>query len=77
MKPENVLIGLDGYIKLSDFGLSKRNLKGDDAKSVCGTPEYIAPEILHKQGHGKQKKLGPGQQHLLRFKGPLLHKDIP
>ena len=43
-----------GYIKLTDFGLSKL-LKGSDelAMSVCGTPEYLAPEILLNQGHGK------------------------
>ncbi len=39
LKPENVLIGADGYIKLTDFGLSKNNILGDfDTFSVCGTP---------------------------------------
>ena len=43
-----------GYIKLTDFGLSKR-LSGSQgaAYSICGTPEYLAPEILHRIGHGK------------------------
>jgi len=54
LKPENVLIGLDGYIKLTDFGLSKNNIEGDyDTFSVCGTPEYLAPEVIKKEGHGK------------------------
>lgn len=54
LKPENVLIDKDGYIRLTDFGLSKRNVIGEkDAFSVCGTPEYLAPEVLLKQGHGK------------------------
>eukprot|EP00825_Cyclidium_porcatum_P004679 TRINITY_DN12214_c0_g1_i2.p1 TRINITY_DN12214_c0_g1~~TRINITY_DN12214_c0_g1_i2.p1 ORF type:complete len:302 (-),score=55.45 TRINITY_DN12214_c0_g1_i2:17-922(-) len=53
LKPENVLIDQNGYIRLTDFGLSKKNVIGDDALSVCGTPEYLAPEILLKQGHGK------------------------
>lgn len=54
LKPENVLIDRDGYIRLTDFGLSKRNVIGEkDAFSVCGTPEYLAPEVLLKQGHGK------------------------
>jgi len=44
LKPENVLIDADGYIKLTDFGLSKNNVYSDkDTFSVCGTPEYLAP----------------------------------
>lgn len=54
LKPENVLIDADGYIKLTDFGLSKHNVYGEkDAFSVCGTPEYLAPEVVKKEGHGK------------------------
>ena len=49
-----MLIDSRGYIKITDFGLSKMGVKtGHDAKSVCGTPEYLAPEILLKLGHGK------------------------
>jgi protein-serine/threonine kinase len=47
LKPENVVIDLCGYIKLTDFGLSKNGIKdGECAKSICGTPEYLAPEIV-------------------------------
>jgi len=53
LKPENVLIDAQGYIRITDFGLSKRDVKGNDAFSVCGTPEYLAPEVLLKLGHGK------------------------
>ncbi|EGR30802.1 protein kinase domain protein [Ichthyophthirius multifiliis] len=53
LKPENVLITKEGYIKLTDFGLSKMNIIGQEAKSLCGTPEYLAPEILLQKGHGK------------------------
>jgi len=54
LKPENVLIDKDGYIRLTDFGLSKRGISGNrGATSVCGTPEYLAPEILFRMGHGK------------------------
>jgi len=54
LKPENVLIDSQGFAKLTDFGLSKENiLNSTGANSFCGTPEYLAPEIIRKRGHGK------------------------
>lgn len=53
LKPENVLIDSKGYIKITDFGLSRMNVKNNEAKSICGTPEYLAPEIILKLGYGK------------------------
>jgi serine/threonine protein kinase len=54
LKPENILIGEDGHIKLTDFGISKINLKeGEKTYSFCGVPEYLAPEILLSQGHNQ------------------------
>ena len=39
---------------MTDFGLSKMDVKtSKDAKSICGTPEYLAPEVIFKKGHGK------------------------
>lgn len=53
LKPENIVIDLEGYPKLTDFGLCKENMsKNDLTRTVCGTPEYIAPEIILRQGHG-------------------------
>lgn len=57
LKPENILLDLEGHIRLTDFGLSKDNVMGAGAaggtKTFCGTPEYLAPEILENKGHGK------------------------
>ena len=47
LKPENILIESDGHLKLTDFGLAKTDLKeGETTLTFCGTPEYLAPEIL-------------------------------
>eukprot|EP01083_Nonionella_stella_P067262 177769_1 len=51
LKPENLLIGIDGYLRLTDFGFAKRLDKPYRTWTLCGTPEYIAPEILLNRGH--------------------------
>ena len=54
LKPENLLLDDDGYLKLIDFGLAKQLKEGQKAKTLCGTPEYVAPEILLNEGYGPQ-----------------------
>ncbi len=51
IKPENILLDEDGYIKMADFGLAKLLTNNEKALSICGTPEYVAPEILFEVGH--------------------------
>lgn len=54
LKPENILIDSEGHCKLADFGLAKEGIKGtNNAKSFCGSPAYLAPEMLSEAGVGK------------------------
>ena len=54
LKPENVLIDNEGHIRLTDFGLSKGGLQNTHGRteSFCGTPEYLAPEIIRDKDYG-------------------------
>lgn len=51
LKPENILMDEEGYLQLADFGMAKTLKKNEKALSLCGTPEYIAPEIINSEGH--------------------------
>merc|ERR1719168_385843 len=53
LKPENILMCPNGYSKLTDFGFAKIMEPGTRTYTLCGTPEYIAPEVLLNKGHGK------------------------
>lgn len=50
LKPENVIIDRTGYLKIADLGLSKK-IDGSTTKTMCGTPEYLAPEIVHGRAY--------------------------
>jgi CRP-like cAMP-binding protein len=51
LKPESLLIDADGYLKLVDFGFAK--IVHDRTYTLCGTPEYLAPELVLSRGHNK------------------------
>ncbi|PRP75317.1 protein kinase [Planoprotostelium fungivorum] len=52
LKPENILLDNNGNITITDFGLSKEIKPEEGTHTFCGTPEYLAPEVLKGQGHG-------------------------
>lgn len=53
LKPENAVLDKDGYVRLTDFGLAKSNVSEANARTFCGTPEYLAPEFLVGSPHGR------------------------
>ena len=60
LKPENILVEKDPntslvtQIKVTDFGLSNIVEPGEIMQESCGTPAYVAPEVLHKKGYRKE-----------------------
>jgi len=53
LKLENILVDQQGYIKIIDYGLAKMLKEDDSSFSFCGTPEYLAPEMVEGKGHDK------------------------
>ncbi|PRQ42681.1 putative protein kinase AGC-Pl family [Rosa chinensis] len=53
LKPENILLDADGHAMLTDFGLAKKFDENTRSNSLCGTVEYMAPEIIQGKGHDK------------------------
>ena len=54
LKPENILMDRSGHIKLADFNLAKKVDANERSNTICGTPEYISPEILKGSPHGRE-----------------------
>lgn len=53
IKPENILLDSDGRCKLADFGWSNFHEGNKQRETYCGTPEYLAPEMINKSGHNE------------------------
>mmetsp|Transcript_23756 Transcript_23756/g.77245 ORF Transcript_23756/g.77245 Transcript_23756/m.77245 type:complete len:910 (-) Transcript_23756:1251-3980(-) len=78
LKPENLLIDSQGYIKVVDFGLAKVLEKGQKTFTTCGTPDYLAPEVMTGHGHNWSVDwwaVGVLIYELLNGRPPFVHHD--
>lgn len=79
LKPENILLDYKGHVVLTDFGLSKEGLSEKGTTTTfCGTPEYLAPEVLRKQAYDKSVDwwcLGAVLYEMLYGLPPFYSKD--
>jgi len=81
LKPENLLLTDDGHICMTDFGISKEGVTCEDDRTstFCGTPEYLAPEILQGVPYGKAIdwwSLGTLMYEMLAGLPPFYSKDV-
>jgi len=81
LKPENLLLSADGHIIMTDFGISKEGLGSSDERTstFCGTPEYLAPEVLKQEKYTKAVdwwSLGTLMYEMLSGLPPFYTEDV-
>ena len=78
IKPENILLDAEDAVKLADFGWSNFFNENRERMTYCGTPEYLAPEMIRQSGHDKSLdiwNLGVLLFELLTGNPPFVGKD--
>lgn len=78
LKPENILLDSDGHIVITDFGLATMSTGKTNAKTICGTTEYMAPEMIKGDGYNESVdiwSLGALSFELLTGKAPFIAKN--
>ncbi|XP_029468818.1 serine/threonine-protein kinase Sgk2 isoform X2 [Rhinatrema bivittatum] len=80
LKPENILLDCQGHVVLTDFGLCKEGMEPEETTSTfCGTPEYLAPEVLKKQPYDRTVDwwcLGAVLYEMLCGLPPFFSRDV-
>lgn len=79
LKPENIMLDEDGYPILVDFGFAKRIKEGEKTFTFCGTPNYVAPEIILHSGHDKSVDywaLGVTMYEMLAGENPFYYDGL-